>query len=41
MRIRFSADAREDIQGIADYTYETWGEEQETVYLDELYAVLE
>jgi len=33
MVIRFSHDAREDIQDISDYTLEVWGDEQETAYL--------
>ena len=40
MKIKFSDDAREDVQDIADYTFETWGEKQETAYLDSLHEKL-
>ncbi len=40
MKIRFSDDAKEDVQDIADYTLETWGEEQETAYLNSLHEKL-
>ena len=41
MKIKFSDDAKEDIQDIADYTFEIWGEEQEEIYLHSLYQRLE
>ena len=37
MKLTFSDDAKEDVQDIADYTFETWGEEQERIYLSSLY----
>ena len=41
MKIRFSRDAEEDLQDISDYTWRTWGEEQETHYLKMIYSRLE
>ena len=40
MNLTFSGDAKEDVQEIADYTFETWGDEQEQIYLSSLYRRL-
>jgi toxin ParE1/3/4 len=40
MTLTFSDDAKEDVQEIADYTFETWGDEQEQIYLSSLYRRL-
>ena len=40
MKIKFSNDAKEDVQDIADYTFETWGEQQEEAYLNSLHQCL-
>lgn len=41
MKIRFSANARGDVQDIADYTFENWGSQQEEFYLSSLYKRLQ
>jgi toxin ParE1/3/4 len=41
MRIELSDDATTDLQDIADYTFQTWGSEQEEVYLGSLYRKLQ
>lgn len=41
MILRLSRDAGTDLQDIADYTLITWGEEQETLYLKQIYARLQ
>lgn len=40
MTIRFSRDATADLQDISDYTFQQWGEEQETFYLKQIHARL-
>jgi toxin ParE1/3/4 len=40
MNLTFSSDAEEDVQEIADYTFEAWGDDQEEIYLSSLYRRL-
>jgi toxin ParE1/3/4 len=41
MNLVLSPAALSDLQSISDYTLQTWGEEQETAYLDQLWEALE
>ena len=41
MILELSDDAQVDLQQIADYTFDNWGEEHEEVYLKRIYAKLE
>ena len=41
MLLEFSDDAKADLQSIAQYTLDTWGEEQEELYLKRIYAKCE
>lgn len=41
MILELSDDAKSDLQSIAQYTFDTWGEEQEEVYLTRIYSKLE
>lgn len=41
MCLEFSDDAKADLQSIAQYTLDTWGAEQEELYLKRIYAKCE
>ena len=41
MKIKFSDDAKEDIQDISDYTFEVWGQKQEESYLSSISSKFE